>query len=182
MANGAIATYQIIKDFAGPGATIIASITAAWITFYFASRQVQVAEQQAAIAKQQADTALDQLRCNLFEKRYAIFEDMKELVRLLVNKPANQNFDFMEVIPHYIVMDEARFFFSEDLCAWLDALKADCQSFIVAHADLRLPPGETHAKMMAIVNRVSEMPKRFEKELEFPQLTRRARPSPCDVP
>jgi hypothetical protein len=56
--------YQVAKDFAGPTATIIASIAAGFITWTFASRQVKVATQQAAIAKEQAQTAHDQLRHN----------------------------------------------------------------------------------------------------------------------
>jgi len=47
--------YDLLKDFAGPVVTIIASFTAAGITFYFASRQAQIAQQQAVTAKQQAN-------------------------------------------------------------------------------------------------------------------------------
>jgi type II secretory pathway pseudopilin PulG len=166
--------YQILKDFAGPVATLIASVTAALITFYFASRQVQVARQQAAVARQQADTALDQLRYNLSKQRYAIFKDVQDFIRLLVNKPAKETFGPMEVSPHFIVMDEARFFFSDDICSWLDELRVDCRNFLGAHDDSNVPPLETHAKMMALVNRATEMSKRFEKELEFRQLIRRA--------
>ena len=165
--------YEFFKDFSGPAATIIASFTAAVITFYFASRQVQVSRQQAAIARQQADTALDQLRYNLFEKRYAVFKDVQDFIRLLVNKPANENFSPMDVIPHFIVMDEARFFFSDDIRSWLDDLKVDCQNFLAAQADSNVPEMEKHTKMVALINRVTDMSKRFEKELEFAQLTRR---------
>jgi type II secretory pathway pseudopilin PulG len=79
--------YEILKDFAGPVATIIASITAAGITWYFASRQAQIAQQQADTAKQQASTAFDQLRYNLFEKRYAIYNTARELISVVVNQP-----------------------------------------------------------------------------------------------
>jgi hypothetical protein len=47
--------YEFLKDFAGPVATIIASIAAAGITFYFASRQARIAQQQADTARQQAN-------------------------------------------------------------------------------------------------------------------------------
>ena len=71
--------YQILKDFAGPTATVIASIAARVITFILASRQVNIARQQAGIASQQGQTALDQLRYNLFEKRYAIYIKVQNL-------------------------------------------------------------------------------------------------------
>ncbi|MGA9865929.1 MAG: hypothetical protein WBQ75_05755 [Acetobacteraceae bacterium] len=126
--------YQVLKDFAGPVATIIASVTAACITWYFASGQAQVARQQAASARQQADIALDQLRYNLFQQRYSIFKDVQDLIKLLVNESHRADFQSWNVIPHYVVMGEARFFFSEEVCSWLDELKADCQKFLEAHA------------------------------------------------
>ena len=52
--------YQLLKDFAGPVATVIAAATAA----VFIRRQAKTADRQAR-------TALDQLRYNLFERRYA---------------------------------------------------------------------------------------------------------------
>ena len=78
--------YQILKDFAGPVATIIASITAALITYYFSSRQAQ-------IAKQQADTALDQLRYNLFEKQYGIYETTKEMIKYIISECSTNNME-----------------------------------------------------------------------------------------
>lgn len=164
--------YQVLKDFAGPVATIVASATAALITFYFASRQVQIANKQAAIARQQADTSLDQLRFNLFQQRYAIVKDVQDFIKLLVNKPKCENFGPMEIIPHYLVMDEARLFFPDDICSWLNDLKVDCQNFVEAHAS-QAPPMVILDKTTVLLNRLTETSKRFEKELEFPQLTRR---------
>jgi len=39
--------YEIVKEFAGPVATIIASITAAFLTWRFAPWQARIAQQQA---------------------------------------------------------------------------------------------------------------------------------------
>jgi hypothetical protein len=55
--------YHVLKDFAGPVATIIAATVAVFFTWRLGRGQLQ-------IARRQADTALDQLRYNLFEKRY----------------------------------------------------------------------------------------------------------------
>ena len=73
--------YQILKDFARPVATIIALITAAGITWRFASWQARIAQQQADTARQQANTAFDQLRYNLFEKRFSLlYNTARELI------------------------------------------------------------------------------------------------------
>jgi|SRR5271166_3012238 len=72
--------YSSFKDFAGPGATVTASITAAGVAGYFAY-------QQAKTAKRQAETSLDQLRFNLFEKRYAVYEEIKQLIKLVIDEP-----------------------------------------------------------------------------------------------
>ena len=94
--------YEILKDFAGPGATVAAAVTAAIITWLFGLRQ-------SKIAQQQADTALDQLRYNLFEKRYAIYDSAKELIKLLIGEGMKQDFTAFKVIPHYVILEEARF-------------------------------------------------------------------------
>lgn len=67
--------YSILKDFAGPIATIIASITAV----YFVRRQWRTAQQQA-------DTAVDQLRYSLFEKRYAIYAAARKAIAITFDK------------------------------------------------------------------------------------------------
>jgi type II secretory pathway pseudopilin PulG len=78
--------YHVLKDFAGPVATIIASVTAALITLYFASRQTRIAQQQADTAKQQADTAKRQaetaharLNLDLYDKRFNIYTTALDL-------------------------------------------------------------------------------------------------------
>ena len=117
--------YQAVKDLAGPVATMMAAAIAALITWRFSLRQTQ-------IAKQQADTALDQLRYNLFAKRYAIYEAAKELVRLVINESNQKDFTALAVAPYYRTLDEARFFFSDDTCAWLRSLRNDCQKLLEA--------------------------------------------------
>lgn len=163
--------HEILKDFAGPIATIIASITAAFITWYFASRQAQIAAQQAHTAKQQADTALDQLRYNLFEKRYAIYKDIQELIRLLINKSHSPDFNAFDVIPHYVVMSEARFFFPGEIFAWIQELEKDCQSFLVSRPSRSTNPKAFAEKSQRLVDKMNEMPQRFQQELGFRQLT-----------
>jgi hypothetical protein len=74
--------YDVLHDFAGPVATVIAAGAAVFVTWRLGRRQVAIAAQQAttaelqaATARQQADTALDRLRYDLFEKRYKIYDN-----------------------------------------------------------------------------------------------------------
>lgn len=164
--------YQLAKDFAGPTATVIASITAGIITWTFASRQVQVATQQVAIAKQQAQTAHDQLRHNLFERRYAIYGNTQELIRTMLSRHHEKDFSAFELAPHHVAIKEARFFFPNPVCEWLRALlDEDVKDFLTARTNAGSP--EFLAASAKLLQRFDEMPDIFQSELEFSQLTRR---------
>jgi type II secretory pathway pseudopilin PulG len=164
--------YEILKDFAGPVATIIASITAAFLTWRFASWQARIAQQQADTAKQQANTAFDQLRYNLFEKRFAIYNTARELVALVVNESNVQGSD---VLPLQAKLNEAEFFFSRDICDWLRKLREDCNNLLIMRGTPHLPnapPSEISALNTRLVDTLIEMPHRFERELGFRHVTR----------
>ena len=157
--------YEILKDFAGPGATILASITAA----YFIRRQ-------ALIAEQQASTALDQLRYNLFERRRAIYEAMKELIVMIINRSEDNSFSMPNIFKYYTIMEEAQFFFPDEICSWLDDLKNDCNKFFRTRNTIHGTPQENYDVIVHLSDRLGEMPTRFRSTLEFRQLTRQ--PSP----
>ena len=157
------------KNFAGPIATIIASGVAA----YFVRQQWRTAEKQA-------DTAIDQLRYNLFEKRYAIYDNVKQLLRLLLNESHDKKFSPFEVVPHYVVMDEAIFFFSPETCAWLQSVQQDCQKFLEANASRGMAEynsREATQAQLKLLEHLQAMPERFRSELSFRQLTQKRRPS-----
>jgi type II secretory pathway pseudopilin PulG len=169
--------YQILKDFAGPVATIIASITAAYITWYFASRQAQIAQQQAITAKQQADTAFDQLRLNLFQKRFAIYNAARELIALVVNE---RNLQGSDLVPLQVVLNEAEFFFSPDICDWLRTVRKKCSDLLVLQSTQHLPgapASEISARSTHLFDLLTEMPRRFESDLGFRHVRRGAPPS-----
>src|SRR6266436_1864080 len=65
--------YQILHDFAGPIATFVAAIAAAFITFYFG-------RVQAKIARQQAELASVRLKNDLFDRRFAVFDAARHLL------------------------------------------------------------------------------------------------------
>jgi len=105
-------TYSVVKDFAGPAATFFAAMSA----LYYVRRQTLTAEKQA-------ETAIDQLRYNLFERRYAIYNDIKSFLHLLLKHSNNYDFNELKIVEHYVVMDEASFFFPPDICIYIKNLK-----------------------------------------------------------
>ena len=72
--------YEILHDFAGPVATIMAAIAALVVTSRFSSRQADIAEQQAATARQQADIASMRLQYDLFDRRFRVYNEAKSLL------------------------------------------------------------------------------------------------------
>jgi hypothetical protein len=183
--NGAdCSIYSILKDFAGPIATVVAALAAIVVTAHFSSQQSQTAKRQAA---QQAKTAIDQLRFNLFERRYAIYQDIRQFLRTLINDSDKPDFRAFDPVPHYRVIEEARFFFSDKTCQWLEAARDDCQKFIAASA-FRLPtpppmwnadtkqfqePSPTRFSELRnqLVSHFDAMPNRFRHDMGFAQLT-----------
>src|SRR5271166_1108191 len=157
-----------MPNILGPIATLAAAVAASLITWRFSS-------QQARSAKQQADTALDQLRYNLFEKRYAIYKDLQQLLKLLLNESYNEGFSAFDVAQHYLVMDEAIFFFSPETCSWLASLQKDCQEFLEALASRNTPteysPTAYSSSQRKLLEHFKAMPERFREELGFRQLT-----------
>ncbi len=64
--------YHIFREFAGPIATIVAACVAA----YYVRRQAKVSQ----------SVALETLRFNLHEKRFAIYEGMREMIEVVLSQ------------------------------------------------------------------------------------------------
>jgi hypothetical protein len=155
---------QLVQVFLGPVATLIAATVAA----YFVRAQWRTAQMQA-------DTAIDQLRWNLFSKRYAIYDEVKKLLRLLLNDIQKPGFSAFEAMQHFVVIDEAIFFFSPETCEWLESLKSECQKLIEINSvrgTSEYKPSESLELSIKLADHFKEMPERFRTELGFRQLTR----------
>jgi hypothetical protein len=70
--------YQIFKDFAGPVATIIASLAAVSVTWHLAQRQTKIAEDQA-------DLAREKLRHELYNRRFEIFTSIFDFYDAMIS-------------------------------------------------------------------------------------------------
>jgi hypothetical protein len=99
------------------------------------------------------------------------------MIKYIVNQASANDVDASFRIAQYFnALDEARFFFPDDICQWLHTLRHDhCEKLLVARATgaAGAAPGEMWSQMNRLVELLGEMPSLFEKELQFPQLTRR---------
>jgi hypothetical protein len=172
--------YHVLKDFAGPVATIIAATVAVFFTWRIGRGQLQ-------IARRQADTALDQLRYNLFEKRYAIYEAARRAIAIAFAKRDDDKMP-EELNELFLRFEESRFFFLPDICLFLEQLQKDIRNFLqenyndrqstkgkVITQGLRQVLLEREAKLRELENALyvtqQNLPKTFEHALAFPQLT-----------
>jgi hypothetical protein len=73
-------TYEIIKDFAGPFATVIAATAATLVTYKLGSNQVGIAREQARFAKANSRSAQQKLILDLFDKRWSIVTELREAI------------------------------------------------------------------------------------------------------
>jgi len=155
--------YAALKDFAGPVATVIAAAAAAYFAW-----------QQSRTGKRQAETAVDQLRYNLFEKRFAMYREIMQVIWLSTSP------EVTHLEPHqYKVFTEIEFFFSPATCRWAKDVLIECQKLILARKE-----GETidnspsYLELKAkLIGHALAMPRRFGDELSFYQLTGRAQRS-----
>jgi hypothetical protein len=113
-------TIENARAFAGPVATVIASIVAA----VFATAQW-------CVAKAQKDIAYDKLKLELFEKRYAIYEAAKELIEYILQGNGGRVEDVAFMRKHYITLDEARFFFGPEIQILLTNVCKECDGYLV---------------------------------------------------
>jgi hypothetical protein len=173
-----ISIYSILKDFAGPLATVFAATVAAIITFYFNRRQTAIASTQMDIAASQRDIAKDKVQralCNLsrsedVDGKCDVSHDADDVLRRTT-----------EIRSLYIQLDEARFFFDEKVRGFLNRLHDDTESFLTdLIADVNVDDqtawsarAERLARKQAILREAyANLPKVFESALGFSQLTR----------
>jgi len=181
--------YDVFHDFAVPIATVLAAGAAVLVTHRLGSRQVEIArqqtvtaQQQAATAKQQADTALDRLRYDLFDKRYKIYEAVKELIVDVVRNHPGGGLRPFDMRPKLLIIDEARFFFPKETCELLERIVDDCWKVMAIHGERNITDSDSPQWLILSEQAVAgvkkldkirlDMPELFEGALSFSQLTR----------
>jgi hypothetical protein len=108
------AVYNVLKDFAGPVATVIAAGAATWITWRLGSRQISIAAGQAQTASAQKWIAYVKLKHDLFRLRYEVYQAAKDAIELVLKTgPDQREIVDPDLTALRIKIDEARFFFPE---------------------------------------------------------------------
>jgi hypothetical protein len=164
----------MIEKFAGPAATVFASLVAA----VFAAAQF-------CVAKAQKDIAYDNLKFALFEKQNAIYLAAKELIEYIREGKGGRLEDVDLIREHYIALDEARFFFEPEIQDLLTNVEKECEGYLttVDEKNMMNPEDDPEAyreKAQQAANRMKKLnemyaslPKRFERALAFKQVTNR---------
>jgi hypothetical protein len=179
---------EFLEKFAGPMATVIASITAAGVAIGFGVVQARIARSQAKtadaqkeIAKANLDIAFDKLKHDLFDKRYEIYTAAKKLIETIFNQSPVNDAD-PEIKKLRLKLDEARFFFPPDTRAFCEHIEKQVYDVLVTSRAasgysedrperVQLRDQQATAEI-ALSNIYGELAKRFERDLGFEQLTR----------
>lgn len=105
-------SYEGLKDFAGPAATVLAASTAALIA-------IAIARVQVSVAKIQANTANDKLVLDLFERRIEIYSNARAVIARIMTSGGiapEDHFEFLRAI------DGSKFLFGPEVSAYWDTL------------------------------------------------------------
>jgi hypothetical protein len=173
--------YAIIKDFAGPVATVIASVTAATITYRFGKAQQRIADAQATTAVAQKDIAYDKLKWDLFDKRYEIYTTAGDLIDHINGSPFDRQPGGAKIIAMMRKLDEARFFFPRTeaaVFATIARLVEDHEGALSRrnlfqdNEAVRIQAGGRAAEASQALSELRlRLPVLMEKELGFAQVT-----------
>jgi len=115
--------YEVLRDLAGPGATIIASCVAAVVAIRFGNLQAALARQQAATTAQQAELADLRLKHDLYERRFAVYSAARTLLGHILTSPAP---DAEALVKYSTETSDAVFFgFDQNLIDYLQHLSVE---------------------------------------------------------
>jgi hypothetical protein len=101
--------YEILKDFAGPVATVIVAAFVGWITWSHNTTQTALARYN--------------LRINLFERKYALYVAAREALAYLCSTRPD-DIDWNRVTAWSFKIREAPFFFGKEVLEFLDHVEA----------------------------------------------------------
>jgi hypothetical protein len=124
--------YDVLKDFAGPVATIIAAVVAVFVTARLGNGQQRIAQQQAETAKRQAETAHARLKLDLYDKRFNIYATTLDLYEADMKKELADieaaEFPFVQAFRESLFLFDGK----DGIYDTLNAIK-DAHSAISAH-------------------------------------------------
>ncbi len=165
----------VLRDFAGPLATLVAAIAAIVVTALFNNSQLRIAESQRDIAR-------DKLKFDLFKNRYEIYEAAKALIEYISFIHDLEKSDATKIRNLYVKLDEARFYYPPDICKYLNDLHDRCELFFshLAERDrVNIDDREEWSRLADVLSAdqsalraiYASLPMTFESSLAFKQLT-----------
>lgn len=169
--------YMILKDFAGPVATVIAAGAAVFVTRSMNLKQIE-------IARVQKDISLDKLRYDLFQKRYEVYAAARSLIEYVRAQHEFEKIDSGRVRELRVILDESRFFFGPSIRSHLAEVDATCEALLNGLAlkwqvqDNRSDPKWTEAMQQLgdaarkLISMYAALSEKFEPSLRFDQLAR----------
>ena len=110
----------LLREFAGPVATIVAAIAAAFVAYRLGSGQLAAAQSQARTADRNWQTANERVVLELFEKRLAIFEGIRAIIgKVLQSGKCGDElyFDFNKAT------DRAPYYFGPEVSEYLEHIR-----------------------------------------------------------
>jgi hypothetical protein len=128
--------YAVIKDVAGPIATVIASGAAAFVAYRLGKSQVDVAKTQADIAQRNWRTANEKVVLELFERRLAIYDGIRDVIGEVTRSgdaPHDLFFRFIKAI------DRVPFLFGPEVKIYVDGIAQHMNELSLACTTLADP-------------------------------------------
>ena len=112
--------YEVLKDFAGPAATMIAAIAAGFIAYRLGQAQATAAQSQAATAKRSWETANERVVLDLFERRIAIFESIRSVVSSILRTGQPTHDDYFAYLQ---AIDRVQFYFGDEVQEYIEHIR-----------------------------------------------------------
>jgi hypothetical protein len=161
--------YDVLKDFAGPVATMTVAVVAGYITWSYNKKQVEIARER--------------LKLDLYEKRYEFYKTTKQIIITLINRVSEGKGQVQDLHDLKAKLTEAPFFFGPDVCDVMKQLVAFIEPLFIAselHA-AQAAAGEpgpenpeiTKIKALTVImlkSGIDDLPGKFAKEMSFKRL------------
>jgi hypothetical protein len=147
-----------LKAFAGPVATIIASVAAACVAVALARSQTKNATAQTEIAKLNWQTQHDKIVLDLFDRRYPVYLEIRNAIGEVYSSGAAP----MPTYNRYTTgVDQARFLFGPEVFDFLEKMRRTLGDLEVANITIKQP---THPDFNKWVVKRSEL---FQEVSDF---------------
>jgi hypothetical protein len=110
---------QLIKELAGPIATVFAAAAAAFVAYRLGKSQIAVAKMQADIAQRNWETANERVVLELFEKRVAVYDGIRDVIGEVTRSGSVPNDLYFRYIK---AIDRVPFLFGKEVKIYLETI------------------------------------------------------------